>query len=276
MILVADSGSTKTDWRVGQESFTTSGMNPYQMTMEQMEAVLADVKRQMPDVPLRSIHFYGAGCTAEKIPVMEAMLCKCFGDAVQVEVGSDMLGACRALCGKEEGLVCILGTGSNSCRYDGHKMVDNIPPLGYILGDEGGGAYIGKKLVSACLKRRFSSDLCRLFLEETQLSQADIIEHTYRQPLANRFLAGLSPFCARHREHPEVHELLKECFCDFVEKNLLAYGRHDLPVHFVGSIAYYYEPELKEALQAEGFVMGHVVKSPIERLYHYYFNEECK
>ena len=273
MTLIADSGSTKTAWWLGSDDtrnfddgtvITTPGLNPYQMTQEQMEAVMRGVTK---DKILR-ICFYGAGCTAEKIPVVEAALKNVFTSA-SVVVASDMLGAAHAVCGHDEGIVCILGTGSNSCLYDGHAIVKNVSPLGYILGDEGSGAYIGKRLVGNCLKHQFSDELCELFLQETGLTPADIIQHTYREPLPNRFLASLSPFCNHHREREEMHAFLRDCFSEFFKRNVALYQRPDLPVHFVGSIAWQYEKELREAAQQCGFHVGNIMKEPLNGMVNF-------
>lgn len=273
MTLIADSGSTKTAWWLGSDEtrtfddgtvITTPGINPYQMTQEQMEAVMRDVTKDK----IQRICFYGAGCTAEKIPVVEAALKNVFTN-VSVVVASDMLGAAHAVCGHDEGIVCILGTGSNSCLYDGHAIVKNVSPLGYILGDEGSGAYIGKRLVGNCLKHQFTDELCELFLQETGLTPADIIQRTYREPLPNRFLASLSPFCYRHREREEMQAFLLDCFSEFFKRNVALYQRSDLLVYFVGSIAWQYEKELREAAQQCGFHVGNIMKEPLNGMVNF-------
>ena len=273
MTLIADSGSTKTTWWLGSDDarnfddgtvITTPGINPYQMTQEQMEAVMRGVTKDK----IQRICFYGAGCTAEKVPVVEAALKNVFTN-VSVVVASDMLGAAHAVCGHDEGIVCILGTGSNSCLYDGHAIVKNVSPLGYILGDEGSGAYIGKRLVGNCLKHQFTDELCELFLQETGLTPADIIQRTYREPLPNRFLASLSPFCYRHREREEMQAFLLDCFSEFFKRNVALYQRSDLLVHFVGSIAWQYEKELREAAQQCGFHVGNIMKEPLNGMVNF-------
>lgn len=276
MILVADSGSTKTAWWMGADDAlsasegtvaVTPGINPFQMTSQQM----ADVMERMgkPTDVVRRICFYGAGCTAEKAPIVADALASVFGSDVEITVGSDMLGAAHASCGRNEGIVGILGTGSNSCLYDGHTVVSNVSPLGYILGDEGSGAYIGKRLVGNCLKKQLPESICNLFMEETQLTPADIIQRTYREPMPNRFLASLSLFCSRHRDLTEIQTFLQDCFCDFFVRNVALYHRPDLLVHFVGSIAWQYEAELRSAAQRCGYRIGTVMKEPLESLVNY-------
>lgn len=287
MILVADSGSTKTAWWVGPldaqspeegRMLTTVGVNPFQMTVADMQQVFYQLKSQVSSV--ESISFYGAGCTEQKAPIVKSALENVFGIETSVRVFSDMLGAAHAVCGSDEGVVCILGTGSNSCLYDGHEICANVSPLGYILGDEGGGAYIGKRLVGNCLKRQFPVDLCDSFLQETGLTPADIIQRTYREPQPNRFLASLSPFCHRHRDRVEIQDFLFDCFSEFFVRNVLLYGRPDLPVHFVGSIAWQYEDELKRAAQRCGLRVGQIVKDPlsgmVRHVLHSDKNSVCK
>ena len=273
MILIADSGSTKTAWWIGDENarsfddgrvVATQGINPFQMTEEEMVAVMSNVKCQPS-----TLNFYGAGCTKEKAPVVATALHRVFGEDAKVSVNSDMLGAAHAVCGNDEGIVCILGTGSNSCLYDGKELTANVSPLGYILGDEGSGAYIGKRLVGNCLKRQFSDKLCEAFLKETGLTPADIIQRTYREPLPNRFLASLSPFCYRYHEREEMRLFLVDCFSEFFKRNVALYGRKDLAVHFVGSIAWQYEKELREGAELCGFRVGNILKEPLSGMVNY-------
>lgn len=279
MILIADSGSTKTAWWIGDDearSFddgcvvTTLGINPFQMTVEEMAEQIGRYEVQGTRCQeCATIYFYGAGCTEEKAPLVEEALRRVFGDDADVFVGSDMLGATHAVCGDREGIICILGTGSNSCLYDGRELKANVSPLGYILGDEGSGAYIGKRLVGNCLKRQFSDALCEAFLTETGLTPADIVQRTYREPLPNRFLASLSPFCSRHREQEEMRLFLIDCFSEFFQRNVALYHRKDLLVHFVGSIAWQYERELKAAANQCGFRVGNILKEPLCGMVNY-------
>jgi len=285
MKLIADSGSTKTAWCLLAEGgtkvqVTTQGINPFQQTEAEIVAVVQDellpvltgnVGWASDNVPPRlEIFFYGAGCTAEASPRVASALHQVFGAEAKVEVQSDMLGAARALCQHEAGIVAILGTGANSCLYDGQDIVANISPLGFILGDEGSGAYIGKRLVGDVLKRQLPEEVCGLFFEETRETTASIIQKTYRQPLPNRFLASLSPFCARHRDIPAVHSFLLDCFTQFFVRNIQGYHAASRAVHFVGSVAYYYQPELTEAAQALGYTVGNVLQAPLEGLVKYH------
>ena len=214
--------------------------------------------------------FYGAGCIPEKKGVVEKVLRKVFPDADRIEVESDLLGAARAVCQHQEGLACILGTGSNSCLYDGEKIVGNIPPLGYILGDEGSGAVLGKLFLNALFKGALPDGMKEDFLQSSGLSYPEIIQRVYRQPMANRFLASTSLYISEHLDVPALRELVKQNFRDFFHKNIAQYGRHDLPLGAIGSIAYHYRDLLQEVAEEEGYKLSTVAKSPMEGLVTYH------
>jgi len=237
---------------------------------------------------LTHVFFYGAGCTPEKKVYVQKALEAVFKKA-EVSVESDMLGAARGLLGHTPGVACILGTGSGSCFYDGEKIDWCVPSLGYILGDEGSAAVLGKRLVGDLLKNQLSYsvsdhtakrsnsdsgltdevDLKKLFFKEQETSMPDIIEKVYRQPFPNRFLAKLSKFCADHIEDKRIHDLVYDHFVQFIRRNLVQY-KADAPIGFVGSIAYYYRPILEEAMQAEGMPLGTILQDPIEGLKEYH------
>ena len=200
---------------------------------------------------------------------MERLLRACF-PTTTVHVASDMLGAARALCGHSEGIACILGTGSNSCLYDGHDIVANVPALGWILGDEGSGAVLGRTLVSDLLKGQLPVALRDAFLKEYDLTQDAIIQRVYRGEQPNRWLASLVPFLASHCNEPSVHDLLIRSFCRFLRRNVLAYARPDLPVGFVGGVANQFEDELRAAVAAEGLLMGYIQREPIHGMVRYH------
>ena len=271
--LIADSGSTKTDWCLVDEwkvikRISGQGINPYQQQTDEISRIL---KNEVADrlgglVRVDGIRFYGAGCRDEMTDVMADLLRRSFPDAVSVEVCSDMVGAARALFGSSEGIACILGTGANSCVYDGRDIVANVPPLGFILGDEGSGAVLGRLFVNALFKGHLSDFLREDFLKESGLSLSEIIERVYRRPLANRFLAGMSPFIHRHLDDSSLREIVVGNFRDFFSRNVSRYGRSDLPLGAVGGMAYYYENELREAAGAEGYTVSVILKSPIDGL----------
>ncbi len=285
MFLIADSGSTKTAWCLVNEQhlkfISTKGINPFLLDEVDIAAILTDglipvlddygqTINLEPVSDIKAIYFYGAGCTKEKAPVVAAAIRKVFNTNARILVESDMIGAAKGLCGDAPGIVCILGTGSNSCYYDGENIIDNVSPLGFILGDEGSGAYIGKRLVGNCLKQQFSENICNLFLKETKLSTQAIIQKVYRESMPNRFLASLSPFCARHRDIPEIHEFIIDCFTQFFMRNVNLYNCPELPVNFVGSIAWFYQNELKETAQKLGFKIGTIIQNPLEGLIKYH------
>lgn len=272
MRLIADSGSTKTDWLGGNAQtnypiIQTSGINPFHQSPENIKHIL--IHELLPHLPKEitwdEIYFYGAGCTSEKSKLLKDILQSLF-PTPHIEVQSDLLGAARALCGNQSGITCILGTGSNSCLYDGKDIVSNISPLGYILGDEGSGAVLGKRLVGDCLKQQLPEKICHAFMDTFGLTPATIIERVYRQPQANRFLASLTPFLSTHRDVPEIHQLLVSCFSDFFQRNVKLYPYKQHTVHFIGSIAWYFQEEVKEAAKELDIQTGLFIQSPIEKL----------
>lgn len=265
MILLADSGSTKTDWCVAEggkplKQLTTRGINPYFQTEEEIEQeITGELLPRLDGLRPDSVHFYGAGCINDKAEAVHRALTRSLGtDAV--EVCTDMLAAARALCGHEAGIACILGTGSNSCFYNGREIEANVSPLGFILGDEGSGACLGKLLVGDLLKGQMPAALKDEFLSKYDLTPAEIIDRVYRRPFPNRFLAGLSPFLAGHLQEPCVRRLVTDSFRAFLCRNVKHYDYRRYEVHFTGSIAFHYQPLLAEAAEAEGIRLGQVVK----------------
>ncbi|MDD5783976.1 MAG: ATPase [Prevotella sp.] len=277
MILIADSGSTKTDWCVAKDGFTvkrftTQGINPYHQDERRINGIVLDeLLPQTGEYKLKKIVFYGSGCRDETISTMKNILYSAFNNNVEVKIYSDLLGAARAICGHEEGIACILGTGSNSCLYDGNKIVGNIPPLGYILGDEGSGATLGKIFINEIFKNSRIYDLKKEFLQVLQMTEGDIIDRVYRQPMANRFLASLAPFIHSHIERHEVNEIVTENFRQFLLKNVKRYHRDDLQVSFIGSIAWHFKSQLLQSALEENVYVGSVEKSPMDGLLRYHF-----
>ena len=286
MILIADSGSTKVHWCLvtasGQCSdFRTDGINPMFQTCDAMRNSICN--QLLPQIApllwagtLTHVFFYGAGCTPEKKVFVQKALEMVFKKA-QIQVESDMVGAARGLLGHNAGVACILGTGSGSCYYNGENIEWNVPSLGYILGDEGSAAVLGKRLVGDLLKNQLGDDLKEAFFKEYETSMPDIFEKVYRQPFPNRFLAKLSKFCADHIEDKRIHDLVYDHFVQFIRRNLVQYfpmTNDQSPITngigFVGSIAYYYRPILEEAMKAEGLPLGTILQDPIEGLKEYH------
>lgn len=278
MIIIADSGSTKTDWCTGNtqtdcRTVQTEGINPFHQSVDEISRIISStLVPQLGDTgEVTAVYFYGAGCIPEKADTVKQTLLQSFPQA-SVSVESDLSGAARALCGKSAGIACILGTGSNSCAYDGEKITAHVSPLGYILGDEGSGAVLGKRLASDCLKHQLPEDLCGEFLEEYRLTPAFILDKVYRQPQANRFLASFVPFLSTHKHRPEIHSLLISSFTAFFRRNVMQYPSYrEVNVHFTGSVAYYFRDEVREAARALDIRTGIILKSPMEGLtdYHY-------
>lgn len=285
MILLADSGSTKVHWCLvtasGQCSDVfTDGINPLFQTSDAMRnsicnQLLPQISSLLWAGSLTHVFFYGAGCTPEKKVFVQRALEGVFKKA-EVSVKSDMLGAARGLLQRNAGVACILGTGSGSCFYNGETIEWCVPSLGYILGDEGSAAVLGKRLVGDLLKNQLGDDLKEAFFKEYETSMADIIEKVYRQPFPNRFLAKLSKFCADHIEDKRIHDLVYDHFVQFIRRNIVQYFQPSAgsiqksAVGFVGSVAYYYRPILEEAMQAEGLPLGTILKDPIEGLKEYH------
>lgn len=277
MILIADSGSTKTDWvLIGNDGqvvgeVTTAGMNPFHQTNEELVSILKGMSlTNAYEEEKISLFFYGSGCTPEQIPRLRELLSQNLPNIWVCDVYSDLMGAAHALCGHQEGIACILGTGANSCLYDGKQIIQNTPALGYILGDEGSGAVLGRKFINALYKGRLPQGLREAFEQKTGLTMSAVIQRVYREPQANRFLASLSLFIGMHLDVLEVRQLVVGNFREFLRHNVKPYGRPELPIGFVGSMAYHYESELREAAQLEGFVVGTVVKSPMSGLIRFH------
>lgn len=269
-ILTADSGSTKTDWLLERNGarlarISTQGINPFMLEAEEIAEILRRELLAHPDFcPPTAVRFYGAGCRGAQCQVVERALRSVLPEAACVTVDSDLVGAARALCGEADGIACILGTGSNSGLYLGGQVVENVSPLGFILGDEGSGAVLGKRLVGDVLKRQLPAHLCQAFQEKYGLSSDEIIRRVYREAFPNRFLASFAPFLHEHRDEEAVRTLLHEEFARFFTRNAAAYRRPDLPVGFVGSIAWHFRDELAAAARACGFSMGRVLRAPLE------------
>lgn len=269
--LIADSGSTKTDWCIAEEGeirfrTTTEGINPFHQTEESIRHIVAGMHSSIPaSFSPEKVEFYGAGCAMPDKQMIVGRVLEGYFPKADIHVESDLLGAARAACQGKPGIACILGTGSNSCQFDGERIVANTPSLGYILGDEGSGAVLGRTLVADWLKGQLPTHVCRAFEEESGLTQAELLERVYRQPLANRFLASLTPFLHGHRHETSIHALLTGCFQAFFRRNVSAYD-HTLPVHFIGSIAHYFREEVTEAAQSQGFTVGRFMRTPMEGL----------
>lgn len=271
--LIADSGSTKTDWLITdgthEQRLQTTGINPVVQDEQTIQQTLRTMQQQLGEPSPTAIHFYGAGMIDPYRLQMARRLHDLFPTATVVEAESDLLGAARAVCQYEAGIACILGTGSNSCLYDGNAIVSNVPPLGFILGDEGSGAHLGKLFLNALLKGDLPPAMLSDFYATMHLTYPDIIRRVYREPLPNRFLASTSLYIRAHVDEEPVRQLVVSAFRSFFDKNVAKYCRPDLTVSAVGSIAHAYADLFREAAAEAGFRIGHIMKSPIEGLRHY-------
>ena len=279
MILIADGGSTKADWSVAEngniiQRIYTKGINPFFQTEEEIGEEIKNALVPFLDVKeFDDIYFYGAGCIFEKVDIVKRALKQNLKVTGEIEVHSDMLGAARGLCGYESGIACILGTGSNSCLYNGKDIDANVSPLGFILGDEGSGAVLGKLFVSDLLKNQLTPGLKEKFLEKFNLAPGDIIDKVYRKPFPNRFLATFAPFISENMQDPTVHALVLNAFKAFLKRNVMQYEKYDeVPVHFVGSVAFYFKNILQEAMQEMGVILGNISQSPMQGLVLYHKN----
>lgn len=275
MILIADGGSTKVDWCLTDQGMPvkrvfTQGANPFFRTAEDISAEIhRALMPEIKDYKVEAVRFFGAGCVPEKREVIHAAIAAHF-DTDDIEVGSDLLGAAIGLCGNRPGIACILGTGSNSCFYDGENIVRNVPPLGFILGDEGSGAVLGKLFAGACLKNQLTEGMKEEFLTHIGLTTAQLLDRVYGQSMPNRFLASLSPFIKDHITDPAVHRLVYDAFSDFFRKNVMQYDCRNNKVSFIGSVAFHFREILLEVAGNLGIEIGAIEQSPVPGLIQYY------
>lgn len=285
--LIVDSGSTKTSWCFaflpntssadGARTITTEGLNPAVMSAEEVEEKIAKALNHclqslsISAADVDNVFFYGAGCIAGRAGVVSESISSILVDA-RIYVADDLLGAARALCGHKAGIACILGTGSNSCLYDGKNIVAHTPALGYVLGDEGSGAVLGRKFLNAVLKQTLPENIRKRFLQESGLDMAEVINRVYRSPAPNRFLASMSKYIHGYLDEKEVRDIVIDNFEDFIRNNILAYGDEFRTINVVGSIAYHYKEQLTEAASRNGFQIGKIIKSPIEGLIEYHMS----
>ncbi len=278
-ILIADSGATKTDWCLSGEDgyveqFSTEGINPFFRTAES----IIDEWQNGPLVQLigkvERLFFYGAGVVNdEKAQIINKALSHFFSGII-IEVESDLVAAARATLGNMSGIACILGTGSNSCQYNGTEITMHVPPLGYILGDEGSGAYLGRRLVADYLKKIMPGELSVRFREQYRPDYFDILSNVYHRENPNRFLAGFVPFIKENIEKEYCINMVKEAFDAFISRNVIQYsGFEKLPVCFVGSVAFYFQEQLEKVLHTRDLIPGVVIKEPLLKLIQYHVQE---
>ena len=276
MFIIADSGSTKTTWCLIDrdqciKTCTTGGINPFQSGLDEIVHLL-ETECTIPRTGISKIWFYGAGCAfPDKNRIVADALSRYFG-VCEIQVNSDLLAAAHSLCGSGQGIVCILGTGSNSCYYNGNEIVQNVSPLGYVLGDEGSGNALGRKLLSDILKNQLPEEIRLAFFNTYRVTSGEILDHVYRKPCPNRYLAQYAKFVAAHIERPEIQMLARNCFREFFSRNVMQYNEAKvLPVHFTGSIAFHFSEIIKETAGEFGLTVGNITQEPMQGLVKYHW-----
>jgi N-acetylglucosamine kinase-like BadF-type ATPase len=283
-IVIADSGSTKTDWVLLQDNkvvhhMNTQGLNPYYITQEDLIGVVQfevyeHFKAHLKDDNIAEVHFYGAGCSVQQqIDFMQQALSLVL-PAMEVFVYHDMLGAARALCQQEEGIACILGTGSNSCYYDGKKIITSRPAPGFILGDEGGGAYLGKQFIRDYVYGNFPDKLKEYAQKELSLNLPDIYDNVYKRQMPNRYLASFAVFI--HQElsgefSSYFYPLVEQAFQAFFDCHVLRYPRvQGMPINAIGSVAFSFSEILEKVAINNGCIVKKVIKTPMDGLIEFH------
>ena len=274
--LIADSGATKCEWCLitngKKKIIITQGISPYFLNQEQIIVLLKqELLSKIKDVEVNEVFYYGTGLSnINNVKIMKTALKKLFPNA-KIEANHDLLAAARALCGNKKGIACILGTGSNSCYYNGKKIIKNSPGLGYILGDEGSGAYLGKKVVQYYLYKTYDEELMTRFEKYFNTDKTEILENVYKKPLANRYLASFTNFLADNRGHYMIENIIEDGLNDFYFNHLYKYRESwILPINFVGSVAFGFKDVLKDLCNTYELELGIVLKKPMEGLIDYH------
>jgi len=275
-ILIADSGSTKCEWCLlengKKKTVLTPAMSPYFVSGDEMIQILN--KQLMPKIKntkVDELHFYGTGLGNPANVVIMKKVFKQLFPKTKTEINTDLLGIARASCGKNKGIACILGTGSNACFYNGKKIVNISPGLGYVLGDEGSGAYLGKKVIQYYLYKTFDEDLMNRFQKKYGETHASILENVYKKPLANRYLANFALFLAENRGHFMIENIIEDGLNDFFFTHLYKFKESwTQPIHFVGSVGFGFRDVLKELCNSYELELGKVLKTPMPGLVAYH------
>ena len=272
MKIIADSGSTKTQWIVvsnegKQISLFSQGINPYFIDAKEIEQLVKTCFVNFDFSDVKELVFYGAGCALpDKCAIVHQGLSTVFLKA-SIRVHSDLLAAAHALFANKSGVACILGTGSNAAVYDGNEFSNRIKSLGYLIGDEGSGSYIGKQFLQSYLRDLMPEDLSKAFEQEYKVEIPEVLDRLYKKPFPNRYLAGFTSFASEHTHHGFIRNVIRNSFQDFIKYQLKTlHFDSKLPIGFVGSIAYYFQDILKDELEASGYVPGQIIKEPINNL----------
>ncbi len=279
MFIIVDSGSTKADWQIvhadgTRELVSTMGFNPFFHDADRIETELKkDFTQKVAVDNVQSVFFYGAGCSdVMRCAIIKEGLIRIFKHA-DITVDHDLLAAARACCGVKAGVACIIGTGSNTCLYDGEKITDNVTNLGFLLGDEGSGSHLGKRLIRAYFYRELPEEIKSAF-EKTYGSDKRIILNNIYGASPNVYLASFATFVSQHKNHFFIQELVSQSFKELITRHILKYeGCHSLPINFVGSIAHHFRDILKVCLEKYHLKLGQVVKKPIDNLVEYHIQK---
>lgn len=276
MIIIADSGSTKTTWCFADSEkklikiVNTQGINPFYQNRDEIFALLK-TELQAPIETVSEIFFYGAGCANEKVNAKVADALSNFFGTTQIQVESDLLAAARALCQHSAGIACILGTGSNSCYYNGKNIDEKIFTLGFMLGDNGSGSEIGKRLLAGILKKQLPQNIIDCFYQTYTITPAEIMENIYRKPFPNRYAAQFARFVYSHISEMSLQDMVRNEFSQFIQKDVLVYPlATQLPVCFTGSIAWHFRDILAKTAESFNLKLGEIIENPMSGLLQYY------
>ena len=277
MILIADAGATKIQWVVIHDGkagnpFETNGFNPYFMAPKILEdAVEKDLVPFLSPPHIKQIYYYGAGCsTVQKCGIVDDVLREIFENA-DIDIHHDLLGAARSLFGKEEGIACILGTGSNSCLYDGKTILENVTSLGYLFGDEGSGAYMGKLFLTEYLRKRMPQHLTEEFDRKFGFTVENILDSVYNKPHPNQFLSSFSKFIGEHKEDEFIKTIARQNFRDFFREQVTRYTDYkQKPLGVIGSVGFHYQEIFREVASEHGLAVSKLVQSPLQGLVEYH------
>jgi glucosamine kinase len=280
MVIIADCGSTKCDWLIlhggrDQQLENTVGFSPFfHTTLEIGDIITFQLLPKIDPIKVKAIYFYGTGVHDEQRAEIVAAALRGIFIHADVEVEHDLLAAARATCGHQAGICCILGTGSNSCYYDGKKIIDNVPSLGWLIGDEGSGTHLGKALLKAWFYRELPADLTAAFNEAYPEGAHDIKDRIYAKG-ANAYLAQFTKFMGDHIKHPLIEKLVSVCLEEFLDRHVAKYsGYQQVPIHFIGSIAHHFQDILTKAMGQRRMLMGTVIRKPIYALADFHKEEE--
>ena len=281
MILVADSGSSSSDWMLNVPDskplfFKTKGLNPFFVNEKEIERVMKEVPEIIPYAEeIKEVYFFGAGCiTPDRREIVSNALTNLFPKAF-ISVESDLLGAAYATCNHEKGLIATLGTGSDISLFDGEDLLPSQHGIGYVLGDEGSGAWFGKRLITAYLYGKMPKDLEKIFGERFRLTKDTVIKNVYQKDRPNSYLASFAPFLSENRLHPYIDKLLTDGFDEFVRTNIMTFPKFwEYKCNFVGHIAFSFDLQLHAVCNLHGVQIGKILAHPIQELFDFIVERE--